>query len=100
MKRTRLAPRSPKRLGEQGARWAVIAAVHLRDRTCRGESVVPEVECGGRLDVDEITPRGVRPGAHLEVDECQLLCRRHHDWKHAHAVEAERRGLRRWSWDR
>lgn len=65
---------------------------------CEADELVPEVTCSGRLDVDEVIPRGVNPGGHLDPDNCQVLCRAHHDWKHANPAEAVSRGLRRWSW--
>lgn len=62
---------------------------------CEARDLVPEVRCWGPLDVDELEARGVHPGAHLDPDLCQLLCRGHHDWRHANPAEAEARGLRR-----
>lgn len=55
---------------------------------------MPEVECHGPLDADEYDLRSARPGGHLDPANVQMLCRAHHDWKHAHPVEAARRGLR------
>lgn len=66
---------------------------------CEARLVVPEVTCWGPLDVDEVIPRGVRPGSHLEPEHVQVLCRAHHDWTHAHPQEAAARGLRKWSWE-
>lgn len=100
MNRTRIAPISAKRAAEAEEREAVRRQVWLRDRgECQGRALVPEVRCDGPLDWDAIVPEGVRPGAHLDADNMQLICRAHHDWKHAHAVEAVARGLRRWSWE-
>jgi hypothetical protein len=99
MKRSPIRQQSARRRAETSARAEVRRIVADRDRTCRGALIVPEVTCGGPMDVDEIAPRGVRPGGHLDPDNCQLLCRAHHDWKHAHPADAHARGLRRWSWE-
>jgi len=47
---------------------------------------------GEPLDLDEIVPRG-RGGSATDPENVQVLCRAHHDWKHAHPEEAERLGL-------
>lgn len=95
-----LKPQSTKRRAERPIRDAVredtLAAAGHR---CTAKDLVPEVECWGPLDVDEITPRGVRPGAHLERTQTQVLCRGHHTWKTANPAEAHARGLRHWSWE-
>lgn len=49
--------------------------------------------CGGRLDCDEWDLRSAG-GDHLALDNVQTLCRNHHDWKHAHPIEAAHYGLR------
>lgn len=66
---------------------------------CEAADLVPEVRCASRpgrgpLEVDERAARGVRPGSHLDPDLVQVLCPAHHDWRHAHPLEAEARGLR------
>ena len=100
----RLAPVSEKRLSEKDRRAEVRALVLARaGYRCEARNLVPEVRCwhppGVELDVDEVVPRGVYPGGHLDPDNCQALCRAHHDWKHAEPEAAVERGLRRWSWD-
>ncbi len=95
----RLPQQSQKRKREAADRAEVRRVVYDRDRRCVAELLVPDVRCSGPLDVDEIVPRSARPGGHLDPDNCQLLCRAHHDWKHAHPEEAAALGLRRWSWD-
>lgn len=93
------APKSEKRIAADPERLRVRQLVWARDRgECQGRLPVPEVRCWGPLDVDAICPEGVRPGAHLDESNLHLLCRAHHDWKHAHAVQAVAVGLRRWSW--
>jgi len=48
--------------------------------------------CFGPLDVDEIISRG-RGGSWLDVENCQTLCRRHHDLKHSRVHHASIIGL-------
>jgi 5-methylcytosine-specific restriction endonuclease McrA len=59
---------------------------------CRAKFLVTYIQCSGPLDVDEVIPRG-RGGDHLNPDNCQVLCRAHHRWKHDHPKEAEELGL-------
>ena len=66
---------------------------------CVAKDLVPEIDCWGPLDADEVAPRSARPGGHLIADNVQMLCRAHHDWKHAYPNEAAARGLRAWSWE-
>ena len=91
----RLPRQSAKRRAEAPARRAVIEEVTRRaGGRCAAREVVPESLCWGPFDVDEIVSRAQRPGGHLDVDNCQLLCRAHHDWKHSFPIEAAKRGLR------
>lgn len=91
---------SARRRGERDRRAEVREETKARAGwRCEAATLVPEVACSGPLDVDEVIPRGVRPGGHLEAAHTQALCRAHHDWKGLHPVEAEARGLRRWSWN-
>lgn len=98
-KRARLAPVSARTAAARDARAVVREVVHRRDRGCRGPAAGAPGPCGGRLDVDEVVLRSGYSRAQYRVDLCQLLCRLHHDWKHAHPQEAARLGLRCWSWD-
>jgi 5-methylcytosine-specific restriction endonuclease McrA len=59
---------------------------------CKAKFLVGFISCSGPLDVDEVIPRG-RGGDHLNPDNCQVLCRMHHRWKHDNPAEAERLGL-------
>jgi len=59
---------------------------------CRAKFLVGSVVCSGPLDTDEVIPRG-RGGNYLDPDNCQVLCRAHHRWKHDNPAEAERLGL-------
>lgn len=100
-KRTaRIRQRSPRRESEVDQRRAVVAAVHLRDRTCRAASVVPEVACGGPLDCHEVIPRSAWAAGYLEVTNGLSVCRVHHAWIGDHPAEAKVRGLRKSAWDR
>jgi len=95
-KRSRISPVSPKRQAEKDERRAVIDATHARSGgRCEARELVPEVECGGPLDCDELAPRSLYPGGHLDLTNTQSLCRRHHDWKETHPTEATARGLMR-----
>lgn len=99
LRRTRLRSMSAKRRAELPTRREVVEAIARRDGyRCRGADLVPEVTCWGPLDPDEWELRSARPGGHLDIDNVWLLCRAHHNWKHAHPIEAGERGLRPRSW--
>jgi len=92
-KRSKLKPNSKKRIKQFSERKEVRRIVLTRDMLqCRAKFLVLSIECQGPLDVDEIIPRG-RGGDWLDIDNCQVLCRAHHTWKHDHPAEAERLGL-------
>lgn len=96
--RAGLARQSARRRSERAARSAVVEAARRRDGgRCVAAELVPEIECWGPLDGDEIVLRSGRPGGHLDVDNVQTICRGHHEWKDRHPAEAVARGLRRWS---
>jgi hypothetical protein len=40
-----------------------------------------------------VAPRSQRPDLKYELDNGKTLCLKHHDWVHAHPVEANRMGL-------
>jgi 5-methylcytosine-specific restriction endonuclease McrA len=96
--RANLARMSQRTVDQLPARQAVIRQVWARDRHCVARDLVPTVPCTGELEVDEICPRSACPGGHLDPDNCQLLCRGHHRWKHLNPRLAAALGLRRWSW--
>lgn len=84
---------SKKRIKEGPRREEVRRIVLERDMgLCRAKFLVDFLTCSGPLDVDEVIPRG-RGGDHLNPDNCQVLCRAHHRWKHDHPKEAEELGL-------
>lgn len=86
---------SKKRAREGTARRAVVDDVIARDgSTCSARDIVPEVECWGPLDADEIVLRSQMKDAHLDPANVRMICRAHHDWTHLNRVEAAHRGLR------
>lgn len=91
-RRTPLRPRSKKRRAEERERADVRARVLERDRGCIITGWSPFVRCEGPLDVDEIISRG-RGGSYLDEENCQTLCRRHHEAKHRHTHAASILGL-------
>lgn len=94
-RRTPLRKQSRKRAKEQAARRQVVAdALERADYTCKARDLVPAIACWGPLDVDEYEARSARPGGHLDPDNVQVLCRRHHNWKHEHPLDAAAVGLR------
>lgn len=101
VRRSQLRRMSEKRKQEKPDRDRVTAKTLKRaGYRCEMAPLVPEVECTGGLDIDEIVPRGVYPGGHLDDSNTQAGCRAHHRWKTDHDAEAHRRGLRLWSWER
>lgn len=100
MRRTRLRPVSKRRRDTFAERTLLILRVHERDVTCQARTRVPEIECGGPLDVHEIIPRSVWPRGELVEANCTLVCRSHHDWIGDNPVEAHRLGLHAFSWER
>lgn len=96
--RAPLARMSQRTIDQLPERQAVVRQVWARDKHCVARDLVPTVPCTGELEVDEICPRSACPGGHLNPDNCQLLCRGHHRWKHLNPRRAAALGLRRWSW--
>lgn len=89
LRRTPLARVSRKRRIEDRERIDVRKRVMQRDRGC---VLAHWGGCWGPLDVDEIVPRG-RGGSFLDDENCQVLCRGHHDRKHAKPHVASILGL-------
>lgn len=87
-RKTPLRQRSKKRRSEERERADVIERVIARDGGC----VLASPRCEGPLDVDEIISRG-RGGSYLDEENCQTLCRRHHEAKHHHTHAASILGL-------
>lgn len=93
VKSTRLNFASEKTKNNAAERAEVRRIVLQRDMgLCQARFLVESVTCSGPLDVDEVIPRG-RGGNYLDPDNCQVLCRMHHRWKHDNPAEAERLGL-------
>ena len=84
---------SDKRRKDLNKRTRVREEVLKRDRyTCTAKEILEHIQCWGPLDVDEIIGRG-RGGDWLDPDNCQVLCRAHHTWKHDNPAEALELGL-------
>lgn len=93
VKPTRLNFASNKTKNNASKRTEVRRIVMQRDmRLCQAKFLVASITCSGPLDIDEVIPRG-RGGNYLDPDNCQVLCRAHHRWKHDNPAEAERLGL-------
>lgn len=92
------------------ARARVCALVRGRDEVCQVGSLLVEVNlkevpagCEGKLDVHERIPRSAWPAGDLVVENCLLVCRRHHEWIDAHPGEDEAPhllGFHGYSWER
>lgn len=90
---------SKKREAERAERAKVREAVRRRDGSCRARDVAPG-RCGGPLDVHEVIPRSAWRAGYLVVDNCLLVCRRHHDWIGAEPDAAHDLGLHGYSYER
>jgi hypothetical protein len=99
MKRTPLRSMSQKRRSLLALRRQVVATVHQRDQVCQAAAKLPQIECGGVLDVHEICPRSVDSASWLDASKAMLVCRRHHDHIGDHPLEAHAVGLHRFSWE-
>lgn len=104
-RRVRLAPISPNRRRDLKRRAEVMRIVRGRDRDCRATAVsqkYPELPptCAGPLDGHELMPRSAWKAGWLDPSNVILLCRKHHDWVHAHPVTAVTLGLLSPSWHR
>lgn len=101
---------SPKRRAEAKQRRAVLDAVRERDGDhCYAAEVIAKhyrdgcgwpLTCVDPIDGHELIPRSRWPGGHLVATNIRLVCRRHHDWLHAHPVTATTLGLLAPSWER
>lgn len=97
----RLPQRSPKRLAETEDRAALRMRVLRRDGfQCQARLKLPRIRCGGPLDVHEVIPRSVWPGAHLVDSDCLTICRAHHSFVTDNPSEAAAVGLHGFSWER
>ncbi len=99
MKRSRLRPVSDKRLAERDER-NVVREIALRRAMYRCSAPGAfGIRCAGPIDVHELQSRGVRPGGHLDPDNCIALCRAHHEHVTTHPAQARIAGLRYESWE-
>lgn len=100
LKRTRINPVSKKRQDEKPERDKVREAVLKRDDfTCQARGITDGPDCWGPLDIDEIISRARMPGGHLNIDNCQVLCRGHNLYKEDDPLWALRHGLAKNSWE-
>lgn len=97
-RRTRLAPRSRKRIDQDAEYRKVVDYVRRRDRnTCqvaiaRG-GIQPRL-CWGPLDPHHIRPTG-QGGPRLEAWNIMLACRACHSWLHDNPASAKLIGVLR-----
>lgn len=93
MKRSRLKPRSDKRIAEDDAYLEVRMQVNVRDMgRCQARSAVPHLRCAGQNDPHHVHPIG-SGGPRLELTNIITVCRVHHDWIHLNAFAAGLLGL-------
>lgn len=100
LQRTPLSPMSKRRRGESQERRDVLDRIRRRDRNrCRATDLLRTAGlagwevCDGPLDGHEIVPRSRWRDGYLVDENVILVCRRHHDWIHAHPVTARTLGL-------
>lgn len=86
---------SKKRRREAKQRAHVRGQALSRDRGCVAKGLLPEIECGGRLEVNEIIRRSQWAAGYLDVDNTVTLCSEHHRYVTEHPVHAETLGLYR-----
>lgn len=99
LKRTRLNPRSAKRIAEAPLRAEVRAEVLGRREGCYGKDRVPEVKCRGETYVHERWQRSISPGSHLRAEMAVEMCGAHDHWLCNNIAEAHERGLLMHSYD-
>lgn len=95
-----LRDESEKHAHERAERDRVVREVRNRDRGCRAREVVSSPRCSGPLDVHEIIPRSAWRRGYLDVDNCIVVCRGHHDWIGDNPGAAHDVGLHGYSWER
>jgi hypothetical protein len=89
--RKRIPAESAKHRAERGKRTAVREEVLKRDRRCRAFGILPG-PCSGQMDVHEVISRARWTGGYLVPENCQAVCRGHHDYITTHPEEAEELG--------
>lgn len=91
--RKALPAESARRIRERPLRRRIVADARERDGGCVGQARVPGHRCWGPLVGHEITPRSLRPGGHLVLDNVVTVCWALNSWIADHQPEAERYGL-------
>lgn len=89
---------SKKHKNDRAERDMIVRLVRSRDRTC--QAAFAPGHCAGPLDVHEVIPRSAWRKGYLVVENCKLVCRRHHDWIGENPDEAHTLGLHGFSWER
>lgn len=93
-----LKPISVKRQKKLSLRRELVAKIMAENPVCKAKDMGLG-DCWGPLDVDEITLRSQLKDAELIEDNCQVLCRKHHQWKHENPSKARELGLYRSVWE-
>lgn len=100
-RRRRIAQRSARVLAELPERARVVDTAWERDKgRCQAEQLVPDVRCGGPIDVHELVPRSCWPKGYLVLTNTVLICRSHHMWVDSNPAAAHAVGLHKMSWER
>ena len=89
---------SNKRRKKLMLRRAIVNKIMATNPVCKAANL-DLGDCWGPLDVDEIVLRSQLKDAELIEDNCQVLCRKHHQWKHENPSKARELGLYRSVWE-
>lgn len=98
MKRSKPNPISKKRAQKIRERKKLVEKVMATNPICKAYDMGLG-DCYGQLDVDEIVLRSQLKDAELLEDNVQVLCRKHHTWKHENPSKAKELGLYRSNWE-
>jgi len=96
LRRTSLTRRTPLARSSRPVPTDAYEIVALRDRDCRGRTLVPDLACLGRLDPHHLVRRS--QGGSDQPENLVLLCRAHHSWVHENPAAARSLGLLRHGW--
>ena len=90
--------KSKNREQKRALRRELVKKIMATNPTCKAVNL-DIGECWGPLDVDEIVLRSQLKDAELIEENCQVLCRKHHQWKHENPSKARELGLYRSAWE-
>lgn len=94
LRRSPLKPVSQSRRDQQTMYDHAVQRAFSRDRfRCVAAALVPDVECGGRLDPHHIKPQNRYPELRCDTANILSVCRYHHRWIGLHPIEAKELGL-------